>query len=42
MGGGSGGGKHNFGPFSYMNGGGGSVFTNGYPRPTSNLKPMRE
>ena len=35
---GNGGGKHNFGPFSYMNGG----FTNGYPRPTSNLKPMRK
>ena len=31
-------GKHNFGgPFSYTNG-----FSNGYPRPTSNLKPMRK
>ena len=33
--GGGGGSKHNFGPFSYTNG-----FVNGYPRPTSNLKPM--
>ena len=33
------GGKLNFGPFSNMNGTG---FSNGYPRPTSNLKPMRK